>query len=174
MSIHSSSKFTLAAILSLMLALSASVQAAYSVKSLKGKFSVRLTPATSFAPFYDGSVAGEPDSGVNTAPRQDILRVGVLRFDGNGGVTGRFVATTDDGITTVVKDFTVTGTYTVDADGMGTLSIAPNPAVADEGPETYALVINTRVKSLNLTQTDNDGGGAKIFLTGEGVRDAAK
>jgi hypothetical protein len=172
--LNSSSKSTLAVILSLMLALTASVQAAYSERSINGKFSVRLTPATSFAPFYNGSSASVPDSGVNTAPRQDILRVGVLRFDGKGGVTGRFVATTDDGITTVVKDFTVTGTYTVDADGLGTLFITPNPAVADEGPETYALVINTRLKTLNLTQTDNDGGGAKIFLTGEGARDAAK
>src|SRR5262245_25761330 len=59
-------------------------------KNLKGTYTFRLVPATSFAPFVAGS-------GVESAPRQDILRVGVFTADGNGNLTGRTIATTDDG-----------------------------------------------------------------------------
>lgn len=138
----------------------------YSEKNLKGAYTVRLVPAVSFAPLNAAS-------GIATAPRQDFLRVGTFVADGRGNVKGRFVATTDDNAgATVVKDFLFTGTYTVDVDGFGTLSIAPvltNPPVADEGPETYAIKMNDRAKSVHLIQTDNDGGGAKIFLTGDAL-----
>ncbi len=154
-------------------------------QSLNGTLSFRMVPATSFAPFFDGT-AGKPDSGIATAPRQDILRVGVFTADGNGNLTGRTIATTDDGLTTVVIDFTWTGTYTVNGDGTGTMKIntADNEVItscvdgdgvavtgcdAFEGPETYAFVLNRHGedKLVSLTQTDNVGGGAKIFLTGE-------
>lgn len=164
----------------------------FSNKSLKGTYSFRLAPATGFAPFYDGT-AGKPDSGVATAPRQDILRVGVFTADGAGNLTGRTIATTDDGLTTIKIDFMWTGTYTVNTDGTGTLSInpddneiinscvdgsnPPNPIAgcqAFEGPETYAFVLNNHGedKLVSLTQTDNDGGGAKIFLTGEAKKNS--
>ena len=41
-----------------------------------------------------------------------------------------------------------------------------------EGPETYAFVVNNHgpQKLLSLIQTDNEGGGAKVFLTGEAQR----
>jgi len=154
-------------------------------KSLNGTVSFRLVPATSFAPFYDGT-AGKPDSGVATAPRQDILRVGVFTADGNGNITaGHTIATTDDGLTTVIINFTFTGSYSVNADGTGSLSITPTvtdasctpaqtPGVCGgfEGSETYAFVLNNHGedKLVSLIQTDNDGGGAKIFLTGEAKR----
>lgn len=154
-------------------------------KSLKGTFSFRLVPVTSFAPFFDGT-ASKPDSGIATAPPQDILRVGVFTADGNGNLTGRTIATTDDGLITVVIDFTWTATYTVNPDGTGKLSITPGTisscvngdgvavtgCAAFEGPETYAFVLNRHGedKLVSLIQTDNDGGGAKIFLTGEAKR----
>ena len=151
---------------------------------LMGGYTFRLTPVVSFAPFYDG--AGGRDSGVLTAPRQDILRVGTLALDGMGRVSGHAIATTDDGATTVVIDYMFSGTYAVNADGTGTLSITtvdvtdasckpaqPAGACAGfEGPETYAFVANRHgeEKTLSLIQTDNEGGGAKIFLTGEALR----
>jgi hypothetical protein len=147
-----------------------------------GVYTFRLTPVVSFAPFYDGT--GGRDSGVLTAPRQDILRVGTFTLDGKGKVSGHTIATTDDGATTVVIDFMFTGTYTLNSDGTGMLNISPvdikdtscTPATSDcatfEGPETYAFVINRHgdQKVLSLIQTDNEGGGAKIFLTGEALR----
>lgn len=150
---------------------------------LMGRYSFRLTPVTSFAPFYSG---GSRDSGVLTAPRQDILRVGTFSVDKSGNVTGHTIATTDDGATTVVIDFTFSGTVTLNDDGTGTLTIAevtvddasctPAQLAGDcatfEGPETYAFVVNNHgaEKLVSLIQTDNEGGGAKIFLTGEARR----
>jgi hypothetical protein len=147
---------------------------AFSVSDLSGSFSFRLTPAESFAPFLNPATCpNAPDAGVCTAPRQDILRVGVITFDGSGGVTGHTLATTDNGQSTVVKDFSFSGTYTLNPDGTGTLSISPTSPIADEGPETYALVLNkgdvNRPSTVDLTETDNAGGGAKIFLTGKAV-----
>lgn len=152
--------------------------------TLLGDYSFHLTPVVSFAPFY--SAAGGRDSGVLTAPRQDILRVGTFVADGLGAVTGHTIATTDDGATTVVVDFTFSGTYTVNSDGTGKLEIttvnvtdasctpaqAPGDCATFEGPETYAFVLNRHgePKTVSLIQTDNDGGGAKIFLTGEARR----
>src|SRR5438128_1183396 len=119
-----------ALLLGVLLALTVGVQtrayadkddSTFSNKSLKGNFTFHLRPATSFAPFYDGDVNAGPtvgrNSGVYGAPRQDILRVGVVTANGNGGLTGRTIATTDDGATTLIIDFTFSGTYTVNADG---------------------------------------------------------
>ena len=151
---------------------------------LKGTYTYRLVPATSFAPFL-------AISNVATAPRQDILRVGVFTADGAGNLKGRAIATTDDGLTTVRIDFNWTGTYTLDSQGLGEFIInapvaadinscvdgnnPPAPVLACEtfeGAERYAIVLNPHGddKLVNLIQTDNDGGGAKIFLTGEAKR----
>ena len=159
----------------------------FSKTSLKGTYSFRFVPATSFAPFISGSDAAG-------APRQDILRVGVFTADGKGNLTGgHTIATTDDGLTTVIIDFKWTGTYTVNSDGTGTL-IIEGPSAGDiktcvtgdnppklvtgcegfEGRETYAFVLNNHGedKLVSLTETDNNGGGAKIFLTGEAKRNS--
>jgi hypothetical protein len=149
---------------------------------LKGTYTFRLVPATSFAPFV-------PGSGVDGAPRQDILRVGVFTADGAGNLQGRTIATTDDGLVTVKIDFSWTGTYTLDTQGLGEILInAPvaaniNACVngdnvpvlgceAFEGQERFAFVVNTHgeEKEVGLIQTDNVGGGAKIFLTGSAQR----
>jgi len=147
---------------------------------VNGSYTFRLTPVVSFAPWYDGT--NGRDSGVTTAPRQDILRVGTFTAD-RGNVTGHTIATTDDGQTTVVSDFTWSGTYTIDADGTGKLTITtvnvtdsscspaelPGVCATFEGPETYAFVVNNHGsdKMISLIETDNEGGGAKIFLTGQ-------
>jgi hypothetical protein len=152
--------------------------------SIRGSYSFRLTPVTSFAPWYDGT--NGKDSGVISAPRQDILRVGTFTADGAGGVTGHTIATTDDGLTTVVIDFTFSGTYTVNDDGTGLITIdtvnvtdasctpaqTPGDCATFEGPESYAFVINRHAaeKWISLIETDNQGGGAKIFLTGDARR----
>ena len=149
----------------------------FSVSDLSGTFMFRLVPVESFAPFLNPDTCpSAPDAGVCSAPRQDILRVGVITFDGSGGVTGRTLATTDDGQSTVVKDFNFSGTYTVNPDGTGTLSISPTAAIADEGPETYSFVLNkgdvNQPSTVDLAETDNVGGGAKIFLTGKATSTA--
>jgi hypothetical protein len=151
---------------------------------LKGTYTFRLVPATSFAPFI-------PGCGVDTAPRQDVLRVGVFTADGNGNLTGRTIATTDDGLFTLKIDFTWTGTYTLDLQGLGEIVVnAPvaadilscvtgdnlpfvvEPCESFEGAERYAIVVNSHGddKLVSLIQTDNVGGGAKIFLTGDAKR----
>jgi len=157
----------------------------------KGDYTFRFTPVTSFAPWYDGT-SGKPDSGVATAPRQDILRVGTFTASatpgpgGTGTVAGHTIATTDDGLTTVVIDFTWSGTFTISDDGTGKLDITavtvddasctPAQPLGDcatfEGLESYAFVINRHgaEKTVSLIQTDNLGGGAKIFLTGDAKR----
>jgi hypothetical protein len=153
-------------------------------RSLMGRYSFHLKPAVSFAPFYDGT--NGKDSGVISAPRQDVLRVGTFSADGRGGISGHTIATTDDGLTTVVIDFNWSGSYTVNDDGTGTLNVetvdvtdascTPAQPAGDcatfEGPETFAFVINNHgaEKLVSLIQTDNEGGGAKIFLTGEARR----
>jgi hypothetical protein len=150
---------------------------------LRGDYTFRLVPATSFAPFYDGT--NGKDSGVVAAPRQDILRVGTLTLDGST-IAGHAIATTDDGLTTVVVDYTFSGTLTMNPDGTGHITIdsvtvadesctpaqAPGDCATFEGPESYAFVLNQHGedKTLDLIQTDNDGGGAKIFLTGQAKR----
>ncbi len=156
----------------------------YVVNSFKGTFAFQMHGITSFAPFFDGS-SGKTNSGIASAPRQDIMRVGVFTSDGKSNLVGRTIATTDDGITTIVIDYSWTGLFTIVTNGLGTITIKA-PTSSDihscktgdgtpqsgcetfEGPETYAFVItgNSRTKALILTETDNPGGGAKIFMTG--------
>ncbi len=155
-------------------------------QSVLGTYSFRLVPATSFA-----ATAPSDPGGVATAPRQDLLRVGVFTADGAGNVAGHTLATTDTNTgATMLIDFTWTGTYNVNPDGTGTLIIndpplgaqtctdttvasSPGPCATDEeGAETYAIVVNNHGpnKTIDLTQIDNVGGGAKIFMTGQARR----
>lgn len=152
----------------------------FSGSSLGGRWAIQLRPGTSFTASWN--LTGDA-GGLAGAPRQDVLRVGVMEFDGATVVqNGHMIATTDDNNgNTVVIDYTFTGTYTINADGIGTINITP--AVVDasctpvqppgncaafEGPETYAISIKKDV--LQMVQTDNVGGGAKIFMEGEAIR----
>ncbi len=146
--------------------------------NLTGQWMFQMVPVKSFT-----ADAPSDPGGIGTAPRQDLLRVGTLRFDGSSFVEGRILATTDDNAgNTVIIDYALSGTYTVNANGTGTMSVTPTvtdlsctPAQAAgvcatfEGPETYALTV-TRNRGLSLTQTDNAGGGAKIFMMGRALR----
>jgi hypothetical protein len=166
--------------------------------SIAGTYAFRMSPAKSFsadAPNDPGGVAG--------APRQDILRVGVVSADGAGNLSGHTIATTDTnkGQTWLVT-FDWTGKYIVNSNGTGYFSVdtltnmvctdmtvtptgpTPHPASATgtplagnvacptgdaavEGPESYAFVLSTPGgKHLDFIETDNAGGGAKIFMTG--------
>jgi hypothetical protein len=62
--------------------------------------------------------------GVNTAPRQDVLRVGVFTADGEGNLSGHAIATTDTnaGATWMIS-FDWTGRYTLNENGTGFFSI---------------------------------------------------
>lgn len=162
---------------------------------IRGRYSFRMTPVKSFSADDLGNLGG-----LASAPRQDILRVGVFAADGEGNLQGRTIATTDTnaGATWIIT-FDWTGKYAVNPDGTGFFSVntisnlvctnttlphsgnTPHPVAAGgtplagnvgcpedvEGHEDYAFVFTTRGgKRLEFIQTDNDGGGSKIFLTG--------
>lgn len=158
-------------------------------QNLNGTYSFRLTSVKSFAADL---ASGTDPAGVKSAPRQDILRVGVFTADGNGSLSGRTLATTDtnDGKTELI-DFTWSGTYTINSDGTGTLIVNDPPPSAqqcedmtvasptlgacssdDEGAESYSIVLNRHgeQKTVDMVETDNVGGGGKIFLTGQAKR----
>ncbi len=163
-------------------------------QKINGTYTFRMTSLKSFSAEAATVDVTDP-AGLKGAPRQDILRVGVFTADGNGNITsGHTIATTDtNGGKTEVIDFTWTGTYSVNADGTGTLNINDPPPAAqkckdstaatpptaaacagdDEGAESYAIVVNRHgdQKTVDLTETDNGvGGGAKIFMTGQAKR----
>ncbi len=172
---------------------------AYTARSLRNTYSFTMGPAKSFAanpplvcianPSPPPTETVADPAGIAGAPRQDVLRVGQMSFNGAGGVNGHTIATTDDNAgNTVVIDFNWTGSYFINADGTGTLSITdPSPSMTDanctpaagtpplnpgdcanfEGPETYAIAIVPKRGRVYLTETDNAGGGAKIFMAGE-------
>jgi hypothetical protein len=148
--------------------------ASFTKSSLSGKYAFRLTGEKSFA-------AESGTSGLDGAPRQDILRVGTFTSGGGGAVTGHTLATTDDNNGyTVSINFTWTGSYTVNSDGTGTLTVSSvnltsctddsGPITCDpswEGAETYSIVLSAGNTTIDMVETDNNGGGAKIFLTGK-------
>lgn len=153
-----------------------SAQLCLSPSSLRGRWGLQMVPAKSFS-----AIAPGDPGGVGGAPRQDILRVGVINWFAAPlpAVTGRIIATTNDNTgNTVIITYGFTGSYTVGCDGTGTLTISPSvtdasciPAQAAgvcatfEGPETYAISV-TRKQGVAMVQTDNAGGGAKIFMKG--------
>ena len=189
-------------------------------------FAFRMEPVKSFSSDNSNQTSTVGGSGLANAPRQDILRVGVLTAKADadsctttgtppvttctpsthGTLTGRTIATTDTngGVTRVIV-FDWTGQYTVNPNGTGVFIINDPPLTAqscfnstlpvptstpasppvpppppgigpgtstacptdDEGAESYAFVIVQSREKIEFIQTDNDGSGAKIFLTGE-------
>src|SRR5262249_47242734 len=135
-----------------------------------------VTGFSATAPGDPGNVAG--------APRQDILKVGVIVWDGVSTATGHTIATTDDNAgNTIIMDYSWAGAYTINSDGTGTLSMVP--AVTDSsctpvqaagvcatltGTQTYAFSFGKARLRLFLEETDHSSAGAKIFLTGEARR----
>ena len=152
----------------------------FTPKVLRGRYAFQVGPATGFsatAPGDPGNVAG--------ASRQDILRVGVIQWDGISTATGHTIATTDDNAgSTIIVDFNWVGTYTVNSDGTGTLNMTPynvtdancTPAQAPgvcttlATTQTYAFSLSKARLRLYLAETDHAGVGAKIFMAGEARR----
>jgi len=171
---------------------------------LNGTYAFRLNPAKGF----DADLANNGDPGaVVAANREDVLRVGVFTANGACNITGHTLATTDtnNGDTWLIG-FTWSGTYSVNSDLTGTITIstvnnagvpppacpAAGPALAscctgetagdptcagppafagnEENPETYSISISTSNGRVELAETDNTGGGAKIFMVGEAVK----
>ncbi|PYM37079.1 MAG: hypothetical protein DME17_08460 [Candidatus Rokuibacteriota bacterium] len=147
--------------------------------SITGAYAFRLVSLKSFS--AESPVA----SGLATAPYQDILRVGILAIDENCALTATVRATVDDNTgTTRLVIFTWTG-VAFPAGDLGELRVRPGrPACFDstlftfsggkpptgcpaavEGDEEYAYVV-VHGHGLDLIQSDNAGGGAKIFMTG--------
>jgi len=192
-------------------------------------YAFRMGPVKSFSSDNSNQTSGVGGSGLATAPRQDILRVGVFTAtagldsctttgippvttctpSNNGTLTGRTIATTDTNTgSTLAIVFNWSGDFKVNSNGTGVFTInAPSPAPtcydstkpvmaatgpgggpppppllftapgpptvplgtcpADvEGKESYAFVIVESRERIEFIQTDNDGGGAKIFLQG--------
>src|SRR5216683_509107 len=77
----------------LLVALSATAAFAiphfFTTASLNGRYTARFAPAKSFS----ADAPGDP-GGVASAPRQNVLKVGLIDFNGAGGAAGRMVATT--------------------------------------------------------------------------------
>ncbi len=151
----------------------------------KGEFTFRLAPAKSFTASL--ASAGDPGN-VGSAPLQkmSLVRTGVLQADGLGGVTGHTQTTVDDQYgNTLLVDYLWTGTYTLNGDLAGILSITPVPANywlctdmnvpttcsgTEVGPESYAISLSLTYDILNMVETDNIGGGGKIFMTGQALK----
>lgn len=167
----------------ILLANNGSAQAS-GCENLEGRYAFRLTSLKSFS-------ADDPaQGGVLGAPYQDILRVGILRINANCSLTADLRATIDNnaGATRLVV-FTWTGTALPSTTaGLGELRVQPGPQTCHdstlftfaggkpvtacppdiEGDEEYEYV--TTRDGLELIQSDNRGGGAKIFLTGTAQR----
>jgi hypothetical protein len=85
--------------------------------TLSGTYSFYMRPATSLA-------SSSGTSNISLAGRQDVFRVGWMRFDANGNITGRMIANNDNNMgQTWLVTANFTGRYTVSSDGTGFFSI---------------------------------------------------
>lgn len=166
--------------------------------SIKGRYAFRMTPAKSFAadaPADPGGLAGAPRQDVLRVGffvadgAGNLTGHTIATTDTN---TGKTIVVTFDWAGKYVVNADGTGFFSVDnvsnlmcADSTAAHSgPTPHPAAAGgipalaancpagiEGHEDYAFVFTSAGgKSLQFIQTDNDGGGAKIFLTGAARR----
>ena len=117
------------------------------VLHLTGYFVVGSGRATSGAApkgSYGVQLVGEPFPNAN---------IQVLNFDGSGGVTGSIIAA---GGTTAVN-----GTYSINSDGIGTITMNPNgPAAA---PLTVGFVTADDGSTIYVLRTSGGAGGADIM-----------
>ena len=155
---------------------------------LAGKYTYHLNSLKSFsADAYNGASDDPGDLAGSLA--QSVLRVGVFTIEQNCSVSsGRAITTndTDTGATRSI-DLNFSGTITQNSDGTGAMVITfgstnacsdmtvdpPSSAGACDFSgikERYAVVFNKKAKTVDMIQTNNVGGGAKIFLTGVAQR----
>jgi hypothetical protein len=80
--------------------------------------------------------------------------IGVLNFDGNGGVNGTMSGAGG-------APNAVTGTYSTNADGTGSMKLTQpsNPAAL---PTVYAFVATDGGSSLYVLEVDDGGNGASV------------
>ncbi len=155
---------------------------------LAGRYTYRLGSAKSFSPDAYNAADNDPGNLAGALP-QSVLRLGVFGIEQNCSVSsGRAISTNDSetGATRTI-DLNFTGTITPNPDGTGTMVITfhgtnscidmtvdpPSNAGACDFSgvkERYAVVFNKKAKTLDMIQTNNVGGGAKIFLTGTAQR----
>ncbi|MFZ0888023.1 MAG: hypothetical protein WA005_06195 [Candidatus Binataceae bacterium] len=160
---------------------------------LVGNFAFRLAPAKSFTASM--ASAGDPGN-VSFAPlqNQSLVRSGTFTANGLGGLTGETQTTASDQYgNTVLVDYHWVGSYTLNGDLAGTLSIVPaspgtwtctdetnpsatpGPCVGNEvGQESYAVSLSFYYDLLNMVETDNNAGffgpGGRIFMTGQATK----
>ena len=148
----------------------------FTTGALKVPYRFQFGPATSFA-----AIAPGDPGGVATAPRQDVMRVGFFAFNGLGNLnTSSVVSTTDDNTgSTVIINFKSIGTYTMNPDGTGTITLTPvvddtsctpvqpigQCAPLEPSPQTFAFALSKSTQKMFLIST-NTATGAKIFLLG--------
>jgi hypothetical protein len=148
----------------------------FTTGALKVPYRFQLGPATSFA-----AIAPGDPGGVAAALRQDFMRVGFFAFNGLGNLnTSAVLATSDDNTgSTIVITFNSIGTYTVNSDGTGTITLTPvvndtsctppQPigvcATFEPAPQTFVFALSKSTQKMFLMQT-NTATGAKIFQLG--------
>ena len=157
--------------------------AAPSCNDLAGKYTYHLNPAKSFSPDAYNGADDDPGNLAGALP-QSFLRVGVFTIEQNCSVSsGRAISTNDSetGATRTI-DLNFSGTVAANSDGTGTMVIIfggtnsctdltvdpPSSAGACDFSgvkERYTVVFNKKLKTVDMIQTSNVGGGAKIFLT---------
>jgi hypothetical protein len=134
-----------------------------------GRWAFHTGPVKSFS----ADAPGDP-AGVATAPRQDILRVGIIDWDGVGGATG----TRDTRWWSISPGWApITSIPMAPGRWISFLRLSPMRAVPPaqapgvcatfEGNEIYSFVVSKSRARVSLIQTDNAGGGAKIFMNGD-------
>jgi hypothetical protein len=171
-----------------------------SAPSIKGRYAFRMTPAKSFAadaPADPGGLAGAPRQdllrvGFFVADGAGGLTGHTIATTDTN--TGKTLVVTFDWAGKYIVNADGTGFFSVDtvsnmmcadmtvahsgqtphpaaAGGTPLLSTTCPTGAAIEGHEDYAFVFtNVGGKALQFIETDNDGGGAKIFLTGTAHR----
>ena len=160
-------------------------------RCLTGNFTFRLASAKSFT----ASLAADGDpANVSGAPlqSQSLVRAGAFNSNGMGGLLGHTQTTvTDQSGKTELVNYTWGGSYTLNGDMTGTLTIIPasasawtctdttvspptsGPCVGNEvGTETYALSVSSTYTLMNMIETDNNTAvsGAKIFMAGQAIK----
>jgi len=149
----------------------------FTTGALRVPYRFQLSPATSFA-----AIAPGDPGGVAAAPRQDFMRVGFFAFNGLGNLnTSATLATSDDNTgSTIILNFNSIGTYTMNSDGTGTITLTPvvndtsctpvqpiigTCAMFEPAPQTFAFALSKSTQKMFLIST-NTATGAKIFLLG--------
>lgn len=166
--------------------------------SINGRYAFRMTPAKSFAadaPGDPGGLAGAPrqdllrvgffvadgagnltghtiaTTDTNTGKTMVVTFDWAGKYVVNADGTGFFSVDTVSNLMCADSTVAHSGPTPHPAAAGGTPSLAANCPAGIEGHEDYAFVFTSvGGKSLQFIQTDNDGGGAKIFLTGAASR----